>query len=34
MTYHWGYGKSNITGVTSGAEIHVVVVRQGITCNS
>ena len=22
MTYHWGYSKSNMTGVTSGAEIH------------
>ena len=34
MTYHWGYNKSNTTGVTSEAEIHIVVVRQGITCNS
>ena len=34
MTYHWGYSKSNMTGVTSRAEIHIVVVRQGITCNS
>ena len=34
MTYHWGYNKSVTTGVTSGAEIHVVVVGQGITCNS
>jgi hypothetical protein len=34
MTYHWGYNKSNTTGVTSGAEIHVVVVGQGITGNS
>ena len=34
MTYHWGYKKSNTTGVTSGAEIHSVVVGQGITCNS
>ena len=34
MTYHWGCSKSNMTGVTSGAEIHIVVVRQGITCNS
>ena len=33
MTYHWCYIKSNTTGVTSGAEIHIVVVRQGITCN-
>ena len=33
MTYHWGYKRSNTTGVTSGAEIHVVVLRQGITCN-
>ena len=34
MTCHLGYNKSNTTGVTSGAEIHIVVVRQGITCNS
>ena len=34
MTYHWGYNKSNTTDVTSGAEIHIVLVRQGITCNS
>ena len=34
MTYHWGYNKSNTTGVTSGTETHVVVVGQGITCNS
>jgi hypothetical protein len=34
MTYHLGYNKSNTTGVISGAEIHVVVVGQGITCNS
>ena len=34
MTYHWGCNKSNMTGVTNGAEIHIVVVRQGITCNS
>jgi hypothetical protein len=34
MTYHWGYSKSNMTGVTSGAEIHIVVVGQGINCNS
>ena len=34
MTYHWGCSKSNTTGVTSGAEIHIVVVGQGITCNS
>ena len=34
MTYHWGYKKSNTTGVTSGAQIHSVVVGQGITCNS
>ena len=34
MTYHWGCTKSNTTGVTSGAEINIVVVRQGITCNS
>ena len=34
MTYDWGCNKNNTTGVTSGAEMHVVVVRQGITCNS
>jgi hypothetical protein len=34
MTYHLGYDKSNTTGVTSGAEIHIVVVLQGITCTS
>ena len=34
MTYYLGYDKSNTTGVTSGAEIHIVVVGQGITCNS
>ena len=34
MTYHWGCNKSNMTGVISGAVIHIVVVRQGITCNS
>ena len=34
MTCHLGYNKSNTPGVTSGAEIHIVVVRQGITCNS
>ena len=34
MTYHRGYNKSNTTGFTSGAEIHMVVVGQGITCNS
>ena len=35
MTYLLGCTKSNTTGVTSGAEIHIVVVRQqGITCNS
>ena len=34
MTYHWGYNKSNTTDVTSGAEIHIVLVRLGITCNS
>ena len=34
MTYHWGYKKSNTTGVTSGAQIHSVVLGQGITCNS
>ena len=34
MPYQWGCTKYNATGVTSGAEIHVVVVRQGITCNS
>ena len=26
--------KSNTKGVTSGAEIHIVVVRLGITCTS
>ena len=34
MTYYWGCIKYNRTGVTSGAEIHIVVVGQGITCNS
>ena len=34
MIYHLGYNKSNTTGVTSGGEIHIVVVGQGITCNS
>jgi hypothetical protein len=34
MTYHWGFNKINTTGVTSGAEIHIVVVRLGMTCNS
>jgi hypothetical protein len=34
MTYHCGYNKSNTTGVTSGAEIHIVVVGQEITSNS
>ena len=34
MTCHGGCNKTNTTGVTSGAEIHIVVVRQGITCNS
>ena len=34
MTYHLGCTKNNTTGVTSGAEIHIVVVGQGITCNS
>jgi hypothetical protein len=34
MTYHLGFVKSNTTGVTSGAEIHSVMVGQGITCNS
>jgi hypothetical protein len=34
MTYHWSYSKSKTTGVTSGAEIHIVVVGQGLTCNS
>ena len=33
MTYYWGCTKNN-TSVTSGAGIHIVVVRQGITCNS
>ena len=27
MTYHCGCTKSNTTGVTSGAEIHIVVVK-------
>ena len=34
MIYHLGYDKSNTTGVTSGAEIHIVLVGQGITFNS
>ena len=34
MTYHWGCNKSNTTGVNSGADIHIVVVRQGIACTS
>ena len=34
MTYHWGYNKSNTPGVTSGAEIHSVVVGQGIICTN
>ena len=34
MIYHLVYDKSNTTGVTSGAEIHIVVVGQGITCTS
>ena len=34
MTYLLGCIKSNTTGVTSGAEIHYVVVGQGLTCNS
>ena len=34
MIYHLGYDKSNTTGVTGGAEIHIVVVGQGINCNS
>jgi hypothetical protein len=29
MTYHRGCNKSNTTGVTSGAEIHTVVLGQG-----
>ena len=33
MTCHESCNKTNTTGVTSGAEIHIVVVRQGITCN-
>ena len=33
MTCFGGCNKSNTTGVTSAAEIHIVV-RQGITCNS
>ena len=34
MTYHWDCNKSNTIGVTSGAEIHIDMVTQGITCNS
>ena len=34
MTYHRGCTKNNTTGVTSGTEIHIVVVGQGITCNN
>ena len=34
MTYHWGCNKSNTMGVTSRAEIHIVVVGQRIACNS
>ena len=34
MTYLLGCTKSKTTGGNSGAEIHIVVVRQGITCNS
>ena len=34
MTCLGGCNKSKMTGVTSGAEIHIVVVRQRITCNS
>ena len=34
MIYHWDCNKSKTTGVTIGAEIHIVVVGQGITCNS
>ena len=34
MTYHWGCNKSNITGVTSEAEIHIIVVGQRIACNN
>ena len=34
MTYHLGCNKCNTTGVTSGSEIHTVVLGQGITCNS
>ena len=33
MNYLLGCTNSNTTGVTSGAEIHIVVVRLGITCN-
>ena len=29
-----GCNKSNTTGVTSGADVHIVVLGQGITCNS
>ena len=34
MIYHRGCNKSNMRSVTSGAEIHIVVVGQGIACNS
>ena len=34
MTYYWGCTKSNTAGVTSVAEIHIVVLGQGISCNS
>ena len=33
MTYHWGCNKNNTIGVTSGAEIHIVVTQE-ITYNS
>ena len=34
MTYHWGCNKSNRTGVTNEAEIHIIVVGQRIACNN
>jgi hypothetical protein len=34
MTYHCDCNKNNTTGVTSGVEIHIVVVGQEITSNS
>ena len=34
MIYHLSCDKINTKDVTSGAEIHIVVVKQGITCTS